>query len=149
MKNCDNELKIIGLIEEEITGEERLEITSHLEQCRECRKLFNEYAGLKSKTAAFYSSIDFNNRSEALQKYSPRGNFIKRISIAFPVAASFLLGFLLIFNGADQDNNSYLVADSTYKIIEEPFIIVSQSEWNLELNLIQQKIEVLSEQLKQ
>ncbi len=149
MKNCENELRIIGLVEEELTPEEREDLSLHIQQCPYCRSLYNEYTALKSDTASYYSSIDFDNKPEVIQKNQPARRIFRKTAFAFSAAASFVLGFLLMQNNLDTDNNQNITNDSTYNITEEPVMILNGSKWNLELNLIQLKIELLSEQMKQ
>ena len=148
MNNCDNELKIFDFVEDELSEQDEIEIAEHLQQCSSCKKLYDEYVFMKKSTNTFYSSIDFNQAAAKQYKIVRTGKIFKRASIAFPIAASFVLGFLLILNNSDQDNNFVVNTDSTYNLVQEPLTILNQSEWNLKLNLLQHKIELIQDQMK-
>jgi hypothetical protein len=149
MSSCSNEIKIIGLIEDELIQQEKEKLTSHLEQCPYCRSLYYEYTALKSDTAAYYSSIDFYSKHAVVREKAAVGKIFRKTAFAFSAAASFILGFLLVMNNMNTDNNNNFNNDSTYNITEEPSLIINEAEWSLEFNLIRLKIELLSEQIKQ
>lgn len=149
MKSCNNEQKIIALIGEELTEREKDEIVAHFVQCSDCRRLYEEYTAIKINTAAYYSSIDFYSRPAVAKEKAAGILIFRKMAFAFSAAASFVLGFLLVQYNLDNGNNNIITNDSTYNITEEPMMILNESEWSLELNLIQQKIEILSEQMKQ
>ena len=149
MNNCDNELKIFDYIENELSNEEKVELAEHLQQCSYCQKLYDEYSAIKKNTNIFYSSIDFKQTPAEQHKIRGTGQIFKRTSIAFSIAASFVLGFLLISQNNDHDLDYSVKTDSIFPPVNEPLTILNQSKWNLELNLLQHKIELIKDELRQ
>jgi hypothetical protein len=149
MNNCDNEQKIFEYIENELPEEDKIDLADHLQQCSNCKKLYDEYSAIKKNTNIYYSSIDFKENPTEEYRVNRSAQIFKRASIAFSVAASFVLGFLLISNSHDQGNDFPVKSDSIYQIVNEPVTMLDQSEWNLEINLLQHKIELIKDELRQ
>lgn len=149
MNNCDNELIIFDYIENELSKEDKIEFAEHLQHCSYCQKLYNEYSAIKKKTNIFYSSIDFNQTPVKHYQIKRASQIFKKVSIAFSIAASFVLGFLLLSNNYDNNLDFPTNTDSIYQTVSEPLTILNQSEWSLELNLIKHKIELIQDQMKQ
>jgi hypothetical protein len=149
MNNCDNEQKIFEYIENELPEEDKIDLADHLQQCSYCQKLYDEYSAIKENTGIYYSSIDFNQAQAKKYKIERTGHIFRNASIGFSIAASFVLGFFLINKNYDPDSDSLNKTDTVYSIIDEPIAVVNQSEWNLKLNLLQHKIELLNDQMKQ
>jgi hypothetical protein len=149
MKNCDNELRIFDYIEDDLSKEDKSELAEHLRLCANCQKLYDEYSAIKENTNNFYSSIDFNQKPVELYKVKQTGQIFKRTSIAFSIAASIVLGFLMISNNHDQGPDFAVKSDSIYQTVDEPVTTLNQSEWNLKLNLLQHKIELIKDEMRQ
>lgn len=149
MNECDNELRIFDYIENELSKEDKIEFAEHLQQCSNCQKLYDEYSAIKENTNIFYSSINFKQTPSEQYKIRRTGQIFKKVSIAFSIAASFVLGFLLLSNNYDNDPDFPANTDSIYQTVSEPLTILNQSEWSLELNLIKHKIELIQDQMKQ
>ena len=97
MSKCDNELKIIDYLGDELPDPDRSELEKHLNECSECRKMLDAYTAIEKNTGIYYSSIDFRETKTRLIKIPERSQIIRRASIALSLAASFIIGFLIIY----------------------------------------------------
>jgi hypothetical protein len=149
MNKCDNELLIIDYLGNELSDEEKSELTDHLLKCPKCRRLLEEYSKIQKGTEDFYSSIDFNQTPAGEFTETGSAGIIRKASIAFSIAASLVIGFLLISQNHDRNDYYTKNTDSINHTIEEPLTVINPSEWNLKLNLLQHKIELIKDEMSQ
>lgn len=144
MNNCDNEYKLFEYVENELVAEKRTELEQHVKECEICRGKIKEYASIKSSVIKFYDQLDVNQPEKLIKPPVISGqnrNFMSRYMV---LALFFIMSFVyILFNPGDENNR-----DNIDSIIEEYSRGIDDSRWNLEVAVMQNKIEFIRAEIK-
>lgn len=88
-------------VNEELSGNERLEFEQHLKTCEDCRDFYQSYENMKDVIKLRYSFEPSNDlQSRIVKGIQRRENFKKMAKFAFPTAAVILFGTFYIVGGS-------------------------------------------------
>ncbi len=149
MKNCIDEYKLFEVAEDESVLRDENDLSVHLSRCEKCNKTLHEYKAIKSNVVDYYTKVEPNKNGKYqlnnnIQLHTK--NYKKPLQI-LSLAASFILGFLLIensFNGSPGESRKDLISEFRYIDLNDTI-----GEWEVEVYTISNKLEMIRDQIDQ
>ena len=146
MKRCEFEYKVFEFSEGELERSEEEQIQKHLEECEECRKVYNSYKKISADIHVFYKNIDLERGGQKNNKESAAVRAFVKPQLIFPAIFTVLIAAVIyIFPDWHAEGEVYL-ADTTVTAghVEAPR---ENIHWDVEVYTITNKIEMIRDQL--
>ena len=145
MKICKNELMLYEYTEGELPEKESREIEQHLKSCEKCQTIVENYSTVKSNVFRFFDQVDLNKSdSQTVFRESKTESSGKSFARYAVLVAFFVLSFVYV-----------LLAPVHNPKVSKAIIIQKQynhdiddSRWNLDVNLIENKIESIRAEIE-